>query len=92
MTLTPKDIGILVDHSVWKRGKVIEVVPPYAIIHFSSLVGTPQGPERKLRDNAEQLFKSTVKSDPDLDGVGVGPERVKKTKTVKKAKAKKPAD
>ena len=78
MLLTPKDVGILVDHPVWQRGKVIEIISPYAIIHFPSLAGSPQGPQRKLREDATQLTKSSVQSDPELDGIETGPGKPKK--------------
>jgi hypothetical protein len=78
MVLTPNDVGILVEHTVWKRGKVIEIISPYAIIHFSALANSPQGPQRKLREDAAQLTKSSVQSDPELDGVEVGPAKPKK--------------
>ena len=78
MILTPNDVGILVEHSVWKRGKVIEIISPYAIIHFPALANSPQGPQRKLREDAPQLTKSSVQSDPELDGVETGPAKPKK--------------
>jgi len=78
MVLTPNDVGILVEHSVWKRGKVIEILSPYAIIHFPALANSPQGPQRKLREDAPQLTKSEVQSDPELDGVETGPAKPKK--------------
>lgn len=78
MVLTPNDVGILVEHSVWKRGKVIEIISPYAIIHFPSLASSPQGPQRKLRDDAPQLTKSSVQSDPELDSIETGPAKPKK--------------
>jgi hypothetical protein len=78
MVLTPNDVGILVEHSVWKRGKVIEIISPYAIIHFPALANSPQGPQRKLREDAPQLTKSSVQSDPELDGVETGPAKPKK--------------
>lgn len=78
MVLTPNDVGILVEHTVWKRGKVIEILSPYTIIHFPSLANSPQGPQRKLREDAPQLTKSSVQSDPELDGVEVGPAKPKK--------------
>ena len=70
--------GILVDHTVWQRGKVIEIISPYAIIHFPSLANSPQGPQRKLREDAPQLTKSSVQSDPELDGIETGPGKPKK--------------
>ena len=78
MVLTPNDVGILVEHTVWKRGKVIEIISPYAIIHFPALANSPQGPQRKLREDAPQLTKSSVQSDPDLDGIETGPAKPKK--------------
>jgi len=86
MLLTPKDIGTLVDHTVWQRGKVLDVTPPYAIIHFTSLLETPQGPERKLREDAPQISKSKVQSDPELDLIGTGAAKPKKSKSKAKAK------
>lgn len=79
MVLTPNDVGILVEHTVWKRGKVIEIISPYAIIHFPALANSPQGPQRKLREDAPQLTKSSVQSDPELDAVETGPAKPKKT-------------
>ena len=78
MLLTPNDVGILVEHTVWQRGKVIEIISPYAIIHFPSLASSPQGPQRKLREDAPQLTKSSVQSDPELDGIETGPGKPKK--------------
>lgn len=78
MLLTPNDVGILVEHPVWQRGKVIEIISPYAIIHFPSLASSPQGPQRKLREDAAQITKSSVQSDPELDGIETGPAKPKK--------------
>ena len=78
MLLTPNDVGILVEHTVWRRGKVIEILSPYAIIHFPSLMNSPQGPQRKLREDAPQLTKASVQSDPELDGIETGPAKPKK--------------
>lgn len=78
MILKPEDVGVLVEHSVWKRGKVIEIISPYAIVHFPALAESPQGPQRKLREDAPQLSKSSVQSDPDLDHVETGPGKPKK--------------
>ncbi|HYB94729.1 MAG TPA: hypothetical protein VEC39_07135 [Vicinamibacterales bacterium] len=85
MVLTPNDVGILVEHPVWQRGKVIEINSPYAIIHFPSLANSPQGPQRKLREDAPQLTKSSVQSDPELDGIETGPAKPKKV-TKRKAR------
>lgn len=79
MILKPEDVGVLVEHTVWKRGKVLEIVSPYAIIHFPTLNDSPQGPKRKLREDAPQLTKSSVQSDPELDGIETGPPKAKKT-------------
>ena len=78
MVLTPNDVGILVEHPIWRRGKVIEIISPYAIIHFPSLADSPQGPQRKLREDAPQLTKSAVQSDPELDAIETGPPKAKK--------------
>jgi hypothetical protein len=78
MVLTPNDVGVLVEHTVWRRGKVIEILSPYAIIHFPALANSPQGPQRKLREDAPQLTKSSVQTDPELDGVETGPAKPKK--------------
>jgi hypothetical protein len=78
MVLTPNDVGILVEHTVWRRGKVIEIISPYAIIHFPALADSPQGPQRKLREDAAQLTKSSVQSDPELDAIETGPAKPKK--------------
>jgi len=78
MILTPNDVGILVEHTVWRRGKVIEILSPYAIIHFPALADSPQGPQRKLREDAPQLTKASVQTDPELDGIETGPGKPKK--------------
>jgi hypothetical protein len=78
MLLTPNDVGILVEHPVWQRGKVIEIISPYAIIHFPALANSPQGPQRKLRDDAPQITKSSVQSDPELDAIETGPAKPRK--------------
>ena len=78
MVLTPNDVGVLVEHTVWRRGKVIEILSPYAIIHFPALADSPQGPQRKLREDAPQLTKSSVQADPELDGIETGPGKPKK--------------
>jgi hypothetical protein len=78
MILTPNDVGILVEHTVWRRGKVIEILSPYAIIHFPALADSPQGPQRKLREDAPQLTKASVQTDPELDGIETGPAKPKK--------------
>lgn len=90
MLLAPKDVGILVEHTVWQRGKVIDVTPPYAIVHFTSLVDTPEGPQRKLREDTPQISKAAVQTDPILDLIGIGLGKPKKSAAAraKAAKAK----
>src|SRR4026208_1475324 len=78
MVLTPNDVGVLVEHTVWRRGKVIEILSPYAIIHFPTLANSPQGPQRKLREDAAQLTNPSVQSDPELNQVEAGPAKPKK--------------
>ncbi len=87
MLLTPKDIGALVEHTVWQRGKVLDVTPPYAIVHFTSLADSAQGPERKLREDTAQISRSKVQSDPDFDAIGTGASKPRKAKAKAKAKA-----
>ncbi len=59
--------GTLVDHTVWGRGKVVDVGSLHVVVHFPSLAGSEQGPRRKLRLTAEQLPVSAVQSDPALE-------------------------
>jgi hypothetical protein len=92
MILKPEDVGVLVEHSVWKRGKVLEIVSPYAIIHFPALADSPQGPKRKLREDAPQLTKSSVQSDPDLDAIETGPPKAKKASKRKVKDIQNPLD
>lgn len=47
--------GLIVEHSVWGRGKVADRSGPYLTIYFPSLEGSSTGPERKLRQDAPQL-------------------------------------
>jgi hypothetical protein len=72
--------GTLVEHTVWGRGKAVEVSSTHVVVHFPSLAASEQGPRRKLQVTAEQLTVSAVQSDPELDGVPTGPVRVKKPK------------
>ena len=91
MLLTPKDVGALVDHTVWMRGKVLDVALPYAIVHFSSLVDSEQGPQRKVHANIVHLTRSKVQSDPELDLVPTGlapPKKKSAPKAPRKVKAK----
>lgn len=77
--------GALVEHTVWGRGKVLEVASPYLKIYFLSLKSTAQGPERKLLEDASQLSLSAVQSDPLLDNV-TRPQRAKRTAGTKPPK------
>ena len=72
--------GTLVEHTVWGRGKVVEVSSSHVVVHFPSLAASEQGPRRKLQVAAEQLTVSAVQADPELDGIPTGPIRVKKPK------------
>ena len=74
------DVGTLVEHTAWGRGKVVEVSSSHVVVHFPSLAGSEQGPRRTFQLTAEQLSVSAVQSDPELDEVRVGPVRVKKPK------------
>jgi hypothetical protein len=73
-------LGTLVEHTVWGRGKAVEVSSSHVVVHFPSLAGSEQGPRRKLQLTAEQLSVSAVQSDPALDRIPMGPVRVKKPK------------
>jgi hypothetical protein len=50
------------------------------VVHFPSLAGSEQGPRRRLQLTTEQLSVAAVQSDPELDGVRVGPVKAKKPK------------
>jgi hypothetical protein len=78
--------GVLVDHTTWGRGKVVELVGAYVTVYFPSLTTSSAGPRRKLQTGATQLSISSVQSDPNLDLVSIGPVRVGK-KGAAKAKA-----
>src|SRR5512134_775350 len=73
-------VGTLVEHTVWGRGKVVEIRPPHVVVHFPSLAASEQGARRTLSVGAEQLSLAAVQSDPALDGVAVGPPKRKKVK------------
>jgi hypothetical protein len=72
--------GTLVEHTLWGRGKAVEVTSSHVVVHFPSLAGSEQGPRRKLQLTTEQLSVSAVQSDPELDGIRVGPVKVKRPK------------
>ena len=103
MILSAKDIGTLVDHTVWQRGKVVDVAAPYAFVHFPSLEDTEQGPLRKVQATIEHLTRSSVQSDPLFDlipsalspakakAAGTKRKSAKAAKTAKATKATKPA-
>src|SRR5688572_8903108 len=82
--------GLLVEHTVWGRGKVVEVVAPYFIAHFPTLSATSQGPRRKLQLAAVQVSIPTIQSDPVLDLILLGPQThaAKATSTRPRAHAK----
>jgi len=91
MILSAKDIGTLVDHTVWQRGKVVDVAAPYAFVHFPSLEDTEQGPLRKVQSTIEHLTRSSVQSDPAFDLIpsALSPAKAKAAGTKRKAKAAK---
>ncbi len=91
MILSAKDIGTLVDHTVWQRGKVVDVAAPYAFVHFPSLEDTEQGPLRKVQATIEHLTRSSVQSDPAFDLIpsALSPAKAKAAGTKRKAKAAK---
>ena len=96
MILSAKDIGTLVDHTVWQRGKVVDVAAPYAFVHFPSLEDTEQGPLRKVQASIEHLTRSSVQSDPAFDDIpsALSPSKAKggaKRKSAKSAKTAKTA-
>ncbi len=67
MVLTPNDVGVLVEHTVWRRGKVIEILSPYAIIHFPALAELPTGSatqasrRRAAADQVERAERSRAR-------------------------------
>jgi len=69
--------GVLLEHTVWGRGKALEVQPPYVTVHFPRLQGTEQGPVRKLQLTAPQLSLSPVQSDPAFDDISL-PSKTRK--------------
>lgn len=73
-------LGMLVEHTVWGRGKVVEISSSRVVVHFPSLADTEQGPRRKLQLTAEQLSASAAQSDPVLDAIPTGPAKVRKPK------------
>lgn len=93
MILSAKDIGTLVDHTVWQRGKVVDVAAPYAFIHFPSLEDSEQGPVRKVQSTIEHLTRSSVQSDPAFDDIpsALSPAKASAAKRKSKAKAAKTA-
>jgi hypothetical protein len=88
MLLTPKDLGVLVDHTIWGRGKVVDINPPHATVHFTSLIDTDAGPRRKVQENTVQLTRSKVQGDPELDHVAIGPAKPPKKTPAGKKKAR----
>lgn len=82
MTEDTITLGTLVEHPLWGRGKTVEVRSPNVVVHFYSLVGSEQGPRRRLQLATAQLTLAAVQSDPALDRVAVGPSRPRKPKPV----------
>jgi hypothetical protein len=73
-------IGTLVDHRVWGRGKVLALSGQNVQAYFPSLTADNGGPIRLVREVV--LMISLVQSDPDLDRV-ISDTKVKKRKTPK---------
>jgi hypothetical protein len=72
------ELGTLVEHPAWGRGKVVEFRPPHVVIYFPSLAGSDQGPRRTLQLAAEQLSVSAEQSDPAFDRVSAGSGKARK--------------
>ncbi len=60
-------VGSLVEHSSWGRGKILALRQPNAEAYFPSLATESQGPTRMVR--LTSLSLSSVQSDPLLDHV-----------------------
>jgi hypothetical protein len=72
VTLVP---GVLVEHTSWGRGKIVEQNGSYVVIHFPNLVNSSDGPRRKVQAGSAHLRVADVQSDPNLDFVKIGPVR-----------------
>lgn len=68
-TSQPLEEGVIVVHSLWGRGRIVEKQGAYLIIYFPSLDGDAGGAERKLRDDATQL---AISGDQETWPAGVG--------------------
>jgi hypothetical protein len=81
--------GVIVEHSVWGRGKVLENRQALVVVYFPSLGATEAGPRRKVQSSASQLSLAEVQEAPDLAKIRVGPPtpRNKKPTTPKAKKA-----
>ena len=67
MPISPTTLpGTLIEHTQWGLGKVMEVRPPYVVVHFA---GLEESPRRKLQLSAAQLSVAPVQSHPVLDEV-----------------------
>lgn len=69
--MKPLQVGELVEHAVWGRGKVLAVDHQNADVYFPSQAGTDRGPEAKVR--LQMLTRSEVQSDPAIDAIDFKP-------------------
>lgn len=69
--MKPLQVGELVEHAVWGRGKVLAVDHQNADVYFPSQAGTERGPEAKVR--LQMLTRSDVQSDPAIDAIDFKP-------------------
>lgn len=81
--------GVIVEHSVWGRGKVLEVRDALVVVYFPTLATSEPGPRRKIQSVAPQLSLAEVQTAPELDSIRVGPPttRAKKPAAAKPKKA-----
>lgn len=79
--MAPLQAGVLVEHSVWGRGKVLAVDHINADTYFPSQAADQAGPFRRVR--LTSLTKSGVTSDPELDHID-GKPRATAKRTKKK--------
>lgn len=60
-------VGDIVEHTVWGRGKILSLRPPNVEAYFPALESAEAGPVRLVRPFA--LRRSEVRSDPRLDPI-----------------------
>ena len=69
--MTPLQVGELVEHVVWGRGKVLAVDHQNADVYFPSQASTERGAVAKVR--LTMLSRSDVQSDPAFDAIEMRP-------------------